>query len=497
MKHIENGKKLFCSWLLLVAGMVGVYREVAASEEALDVEFSTDIPVVLSASRLRQPLNRAPSAVTVIDRAMIDASGARTIPELFRLVPGFQVGFVNGNWQTVTRGPGDAYARQMQVLIDGRSIYSALYGGVEWSELPITMSDVERIEVVRGSSAAAYGANSFVGVINIITRDPAVEHSNMLSLSAGEGGVLDASIKLAGGENGWKYRVGLSRRADDGFPARYDANRTDIANLRATNQVNATDQLEFQGALVTSTLGRGFSSSPTSADQIHDVGADSGFGLIRWTRRLAADDEWWVQLAYSERVATDRIMLVLPLPFSPAAVDYSNKQRRSDLETQRSLALGDDLRATYGAQLRQDAAQSRPMFATDAWQTSNLTRFFGHVEWRIRESWTANVGAMYERTSLTDGSLSPRVALNWEFLSGNTLRAAWGKAERTPTLLESRWHQSFYSGNIFLGTAYLPNPNIQAEHLESSELGYIGEFPSLGLNVDLRIFEDKLRGCSQ
>jgi len=73
---------------------------------------------------IAQPISETPNAMTVIDRKMIDASGARNIPELFRLVPGMYVGYADGHTAIVSyRGTTDTFARRMQVLIDGRTVY--------------------------------------------------------------------------------------------------------------------------------------------------------------------------------------------------------------------------------------------------------------------------------------------------------------------------------------------------------------------------------------
>src|SRR5690606_4487862 len=131
--------------------------------------FFETLPVVLTVSRLPQPLQDTPGAVTVIDADQIAATGYRDLARLLRLVPGMQVGQERGNDQWVTyHGLGSDYPNQMQVLIDGRAVYSPYYfGGADWGALPIAIEDIERIEVVRGSDSAAYGSNAFLGVVNI------------------------------------------------------------------------------------------------------------------------------------------------------------------------------------------------------------------------------------------------------------------------------------------------------------------------------------------
>ena len=118
-------------------------------------DFLGEVPVVLSATRLEQPEWEVPSAVTVIDREMIRASGVRDVADLFRLVPGMQVGYQYGHRPVVTyHGLSDQGSRRMQVLIDGRSIYSPFFGGVFWVDQPLAIEDIERIEVIRSPNSA-------------------------------------------------------------------------------------------------------------------------------------------------------------------------------------------------------------------------------------------------------------------------------------------------------------------------------------------------------
>ncbi|MGE5027510.1 MAG: TonB-dependent receptor plug domain-containing protein [Betaproteobacteria bacterium] len=188
----------------------------AASEGA----FLDDIPVVLSASRLSQPVNDAPAAVTVIDRQMIKDSGAWDLSEVFRLVPGMYVAYHSApNYaadSTVSyHGLTNAYAQRMQVLVDGRSVYSPLFGGMLWSDIPLALDDIERIEVIRGPNSASFGANSFQGVINIITRHSAETQGKFASLSAGRG--RSEAVARYGSRNGdLSYRLTAGLRNDKG-----------------------------------------------------------------------------------------------------------------------------------------------------------------------------------------------------------------------------------------------------------------------------------------
>src|SRR5690606_24247900 len=116
----------------------------------------------------------APTAVTVIDRATIRASGARTLSDVLRLVPGFQT-FASSdvaarvNYHGIT---DEDFSPRVQVLVDGRSLHSPLFrNGMNWALVPVALEDIERIVVVRGSNTTSFGTNAFLGVTNIVTVD--------------------------------------------------------------------------------------------------------------------------------------------------------------------------------------------------------------------------------------------------------------------------------------------------------------------------------------
>ncbi|MDR6929375.1 TonB-dependent receptor plug domain-containing protein, partial [Pseudomonas sp. BE134] len=132
------------------------------------------LPQVLTATRLKQSPAAVPGSMTVIDSELIVATGARDIAELLRLVPGMMVGNITGNQAAVNyHGTNATAARRLQVLIDGRSVYRAGLATVDWSDIPVAMEDIERIEVFRGPNTVSYGANALMAVVNIITRNPA------------------------------------------------------------------------------------------------------------------------------------------------------------------------------------------------------------------------------------------------------------------------------------------------------------------------------------
>ncbi|MFZ0107559.1 MAG: Plug domain-containing protein, partial [Thiobacillus sp.] len=135
----------------LIASLVCMHTLFAWADTAgtlSEADYFAEQPVVLSASRLSQPVNRAPAAVTVITREMIEASGFRHLVDVLRLVPGMVVGWQGGNTAAASYlGLADGFPRSMQIMVDGRSVYSPSYGNTFWRGIPVTLDDVDRIEV--------------------------------------------------------------------------------------------------------------------------------------------------------------------------------------------------------------------------------------------------------------------------------------------------------------------------------------------------------------
>jgi len=230
--------------LLATLAMLPFFSAVQAAED-LDSEqaFFLEMPVVLTASRLKQPLDESPSAMTVIDAEMIRASGFRKLSELFRLVPGMYVGSQNGHSSFVSyHGTTDNYARRMQVLVDGRSVYLPPFSSVTWDNIPVLLENIERIEVVRGPSAASHGANSTQGVINIITREPGILAPDQLTVAQGGNGVSDLSAMFGLNSSVMDQRLSIAYRADQGYDWSLlnDDNRTRILyrDMRAFKDFN-------------------------------------------------------------------------------------------------------------------------------------------------------------------------------------------------------------------------------------------------------------------
>ncbi len=162
-------------------------------EELMDVN-------VNAVSRKEEPLGPTPAAVTVITAEDIRRSGVTSIPEALRLVPGVQVARINASsWAISARGFNTQVSNKMLVQIDGRTVYSPIFGGVFWELQDLVLDDIARIEVVRGPGATLWGTNAVNGIVNIITKSAHQTKSTAIVLTGGGADDLGLASFRTGG----------------------------------------------------------------------------------------------------------------------------------------------------------------------------------------------------------------------------------------------------------------------------------------------------------
>ncbi len=477
------------STLIRALWAAGAFASPACADQPVtESAFFADVPVVLSASRLSQPVADAPAAVTVITQAEIQASGFRDIPDLLRLVPGFSVADSGLNtWAVGYHGFADAFSRRYQVLVDGRSIYSSNFGEVNWNDLPLSIEDIDRIEVVRGPNAAAYGSNAFFAVINIITKSAGQTPGFYSSVQYGTHGMGGVMLRQGGSLGPALYRITVSAQKrqrlnsvgydNSGKPVYPDeTTKTYFTNGRLDWQVNNTDDVMAQFGLTTGN----WTFSPSGYSSPENVYA--GFLQLKYHRILSTDDEWYVQFYYTR----DRFDTALAFP--PFGLPVYILQSRTNLDAQMSHRLSPTLRAVWGAEVRQETDSSPAYFSTASTFSGVLTRGYLNLEWRPAERWVLQGEAMVEHHYFTGTDVSPRVAANYTFAPGQTLRFAVSVADRTPTFHEE--NNYYISSNNGQPVLNIPNPRLKPERLLSREIGYVAQFPQVGLDMDARMFYD-------
>jgi iron complex outermembrane receptor protein len=222
--------------------------------ECQDVELER---IVVTPYRYAQELNKTASSVSIITAIDIKNSSAQRVVDVLRPISGVTVRDWYGNGVTASvdmAGFGSQAALNVLVLVDGRRLNDVDLSGVDWSQIPL--DQVERIEVVRGSSGGVlYGDNASSGVINIITKKGMGKPKLNLETQYGSYDMNKQRLSLGGGiDNKFSYWFNGGREATHGYRNNSFAKTNDFASKLEYN-FNDTLSIHFNSGLHTSTYG--------------------------------------------------------------------------------------------------------------------------------------------------------------------------------------------------------------------------------------------------
>lgn len=451
-------------------------------------DYFEQLPVVLTVNRLTQALDDTPGAVTVIERDTIRRSGARDVTDLLRLVPGYLVSGWNGAQpNAVYHVPLDDYGTRNLVLIDGRSVYSPSYlGDTHRGMMDVLLEDIERIEVLRGSNSAAYGANAMYGVINIITRHAADTLGGELSATQGGSGIQDRRARLGWGNEDAAFRLSTGQRADSGLRNAHDSRRLRQLHLRGDLRPSLQDELLLEAGTSELEAGEGFAGDVNNPQR--DISSRNRYLLGQWRRQLSESEQIKLSADFSEEDIRD----VAPYrPVPGVLLDFSVKGRRLNLELQHQRRLGETVRAVWGLGAKQEDALSRPLFYRDR-VSMREERVFGHLEWQAQPRWLVNAGLFIGHHGWTGSYAAPRLMANYKLAPDHTLRVGVTRSVRAPSQFELAGDVRYVLNGMLLARTVAASGAVQPERLLSRELSYLGHFRELRLTLDARLYHERL-----
>lgn len=136
-----------------------------------DLSLSDLLDVSVVSSKRSESIADAPSSITVFTAQKFNALGVKTLQDLLQLVPGFDVRRSREQLQLITvRGVTSDLNERLLIMIDGVRLGSINDGGTGKTVRAISLTDVQRVEIIRGPGSALYGSNAFVAVVNVITK---------------------------------------------------------------------------------------------------------------------------------------------------------------------------------------------------------------------------------------------------------------------------------------------------------------------------------------
>ena len=479
-----------CVFLQLKIGQADLY-----DDDPSETDFYSEIPVVLSASRLLQPVADSPASLTVIDQQLIEATGATNIVELFRLVPGFQVGYVRGHIYSVSyHGLADRYARDMQVLINGRSVYDPGYGGVPWANLPLEMNDITRIEVIRGPNASAYGSNAFAGVINIITKLPVDGRGAQLKVLTGNH-EQQVSGRFSGIHNDLSARLTVAYKNSDGLNKAADDYHQNNIDFNTIYTFGDGYSLDFSTGFSRGTYDDGFKDD--FVQPLRETKRNYTYQQLLFKKVTDPGHEYQLRFYHNFlNVEDDVVITDSPIPFD-LLTGYGFKTHRYDLEFQQILKPMEDLRIVWGLGGRYDDLNS--FFAINPNKVNRYQyRSFFNIEQQLFNKAVLNLGLMAEKFENKKSLFSPKLGFNFHLNKKHTVRISYSEAYRVPTLYEDNADLLLFidqgeEGLLPFNRFQTSLRNLTPTKIKALELGYIAFFPKQSLHLDAKLYYEKIK----
>ena len=429
---------------------------------------------VTTASKEPVKASRTPAAIYVVTQEDIRRSGATSIPEALRLVPGVEVARIDSNTCSLgVRGFGSALSRSVLVLIDGRTVYTPLFAGVYWQVQDTLLEDVERIEVIRGPGGTIWGANAVNGVINIITKSAKDTHGTLVSTG---GGNLDQGFAHfrygAGNDNGFNYRIygkAFTRGPQfhqDGHL--FDDWRMGQTGFRADRERHQRDTLTLQGDLYSGDAGQSLAINSYSPPfmALVEQNAELGGGnlLGRWKRTLGEGSDVQVQTYYDR---TNR-----------RQANFAESRDTFDIDFIHHLTLPFRQDFLWGLGARLSSGNATEVVSTVVFTPNHFTDklYSGFVQDEIaivRNQLSLTMGSKFLHNIYSGFEVEPSVRVLWTPNPRQTVWAAVTHAERTPSRVEEDLQLTgIASPNPLTFYRIVGDRGFTAENLIGYEAGY-------------------------
>lgn len=450
----------------------------------LSLEQLMDIKIT-SVSKKPQRVSQSAAAVHVITSEDIRRSGATSIPELLRNVPGLNVGQIDANkWAISARGFNGLFSNKLLVLIDGRSVYTPMFSGVFWDVQDTFLDDIERIEVVRGPGGSLWGANAVNGVINIITKNTKDTTGALvrgihgteeqINIAGRYGQAIDAQSHLRLFAKNFRRDGGVLADGTDA-PDDWAMQR---GGFRYDRKTKSGGSFMLQSEIYFGQNGQ-LVALPTLTAPFADVVSDDTkvegqFLLGRW--ETASD---FTLQAYFDRAIRDDIHVG-----SGTRTFDVDVQKRFNPSPSHDVIFGGGYRFTTDYTIGTNQVSFDPKD-----DDYHLLSAFVNDEISVTETVKLILGTKVEFNSFTAFEVQPSARTLWNVTPANTVWAAVSRAVRTPSRAAdaATINNSVTAGTPPIQARIFGNDDVKSEELTAFELGFKSR-PLPSLTVDIAAF---------
>ena len=424
---------------------------------------------VTSVSRRSERLSEAAAAVSVINSDQIFRSGLTTLPEVLRLADAIDVARVNSStWATSLRGFTTNPANKLLVLMDGRSVYSPLTSGTFWDAEDTVLSDVERIEVVRGPGGAVWGPNAVNGVVNVITKSALSTIGDYVSVAAGSDEHVYAVGRHGGSMGGGAYRI-FGKYRQHGAQVFTDTG-ADAGDPVQLGQAGFRMDSSSDGAMTWVLEGEGYRGTNGFSDR-PDGDIAGGNVVGRWTREFSGSSAFQAQFYY------DGTYRKIPNQFTEHRHTFDLDAQQRINKGRHDLMFGGEMRFSRG----NDVGVAGFIFDPQV-RTNSLLSAMAQDEIAIgAKKVFLTVGSRFDRNDYTGFEVQPTVRARWSVDARQTLWGAVSRSVRLPTRLDTDLR---LIDPVTKRTTLTGSEDFDAEEVVAYEAGYrIRPVPLLSIDV--------------
>ena len=412
-------------------------------QKMVDWQISFAEAITVTTASLRpERITEAPSAITVITEMEIEREASHgQAPKLLEFTPGTEVtqsGIYDYNLNT--RGFNSSLNRRVATLIDGRNPSVPFLGAQEWAAISFPLDDLSAVEMLRGPSAALYGANASSGVLNMITKQPRAYQGGLIRFTGGELSTTNADLRWATelGNEWYMKLVGGYRNHDDFFVSRMGAaeysvpcpvpqgNATDCLPQEAVPLATDEDQIEFYGLRFDKHLERGdFLTLEAGTASIEGPVFQTGLGRVQL---LEVDRPWWRTNYTARRFNVLAYQTKRDAPQQLALSSGANLEldtERVRLEVQGNWEFMDGRsRVVAGGMYGEEDVDGNIVFQPIS---TDQQAAYVQLDMDISPEVRLVLAGRYDDSTLHDSQFSPKGSLVWSITPDHTLRFSYNE----------------------------------------------------------------------
>jgi outer membrane receptor for ferrienterochelin and colicins len=469
---------------------------------------------VISASRVKEDIDKTASSITVIDEEMIEKIGANNLTELLETVAGVGITQSFVYLQEIEmRGIKDFTSKQVLFMVDGHSLDAFfLNGGATINFSPMSLDNIKRIEIIKGPASALYGGNAFAGLVNIITKDAEDIDGVEFKVKSGSYNYRESNLLFGKRYGDFSIVANANIKATNGESDHINkdilgkSGKTDPKSqfLKADLKINYKD-FYFQSIFTKRDEGSYYGPVGALGDDtdvnLEYLALELGYRtdineklrlLARVYQDYAIADNFWeiYPEGYPAPIYTDGMKMV-----------NANTNRKDGAEAMLTYRPLENYTVVFGTTFethKQYDIESLQNYDPETFAPlSSMADYsdtpFKHTKEVSRDMWAGyinniydlskdlrlTVGARYDYYSDFGSNFAPRGGVSWQINEDHIFKAMYGEGFRTPTFAE------YYN----VGVVIAGNNDLKPEYVSTYEMSLHSTF-FRNLKTKLTVFKN-------